>query len=92
MSEVGVRELRQNLSRYLARVRHGERLVITERNRPVARLEPLAEQTDPLARLVAEGRVRAPTGSPDSPLPLPIKLPGSPYALSEALEEVRDER
>ncbi|MEJ7716708.1 MAG: type II toxin-antitoxin system prevent-host-death family antitoxin [Thermoleophilaceae bacterium] len=39
---VGVRELRQNLSRYLDRVKDGERLVVTERNRPVAVLEPVA--------------------------------------------------
>jgi prevent-host-death family protein len=41
MSEsVGVAELRRNLSVYLRRVRRGERLVITDRNRPVAELGP----------------------------------------------------
>ena len=39
MSEtVGVAQLRQNLSRYLRRVARGERLVVTDRNRPVAEL------------------------------------------------------
>jgi prevent-host-death family protein len=37
---VGVRELRQNLSRYLERVKDGETLVVTERGREVARLIP----------------------------------------------------
>jgi prevent-host-death family protein len=37
---VGVRELRQNLSRYLERVRAGENLTVTERGRVVARLVP----------------------------------------------------
>ena len=37
---VGVRELRQNLSRYLDRVKGGEDLVVTERGREVARLIP----------------------------------------------------
>jgi prevent-host-death family protein len=37
---VGVRELRQNLSKYLDRVKDGESLVITERGREVARLVP----------------------------------------------------
>jgi prevent-host-death family protein len=37
---VGVRELRQNLSRYLDRVKAGEALVVTERGREVARLIP----------------------------------------------------
>ncbi len=37
-ARVGVRELRQNLSRYLERVKHGEDLLVTERGREVARL------------------------------------------------------
>jgi prevent-host-death family protein len=39
---VGVRELRQNLSRYLDRVKAGVALVVTERGREVARLVPSA--------------------------------------------------
>ena len=39
-STVGVRELRQYLSRYLDRVKQGESLVVTERGREVARLVP----------------------------------------------------
>jgi prevent-host-death family protein len=37
---VGVRELRQNLSRYLERVKAGESLTVTEHGREVARLVP----------------------------------------------------
>jgi len=37
---VGVRELRQNLSRYLDRVKAGEDLLVTEHGREVARLVP----------------------------------------------------
>lgn len=40
MNTVEVGELRQNLSRYLRRVERGERLVVTDRNRPVAELGP----------------------------------------------------
>jgi len=39
---VGVRELRQNLSRYLRLVKAGESLTVTERGRKVARVVPLA--------------------------------------------------
>lgn len=39
-SKVGVRELRQNLSRYLERVKEGETLTVTERGHEVARLVP----------------------------------------------------
>jgi prevent-host-death family protein len=37
---VGVRELRQNLSRYLERVKAGETLTVTEHGHEVARLMP----------------------------------------------------
>jgi prevent-host-death family protein len=37
---VGVRELRQNLSKYLALVKEGEALIVTEHGREVARLVP----------------------------------------------------
>jgi prevent-host-death family protein len=48
---VGVRELRQNLSRYLDRVKEGEALVVTERGREVARLIPAGAAADPYAEL-----------------------------------------
>jgi prevent-host-death family protein len=83
---VGVRELRQELSRYLRRVRRGERLVVTDRNRPVAVLAPLPEDEDPLARLVAEGRATPPVRRGLDVRP--VKL-SDPYAASRALEEVR---
>ena len=37
---VGIAELRQNLSRYLRRVQNGKRLLVTDRNRTVAKLGP----------------------------------------------------
>jgi len=40
MERVGVRELRQSLSRYLAEVKEGKSFVVTERGREVARLTP----------------------------------------------------
>ncbi len=40
MSTVGVRELRDNLSEYLRRVRGGELLVITDRGTPIGELGP----------------------------------------------------
>lgn len=54
MDQVGVRELRQNLSRYLAEVKEGESFIVTERGREVARLSPSGPADSPIARLVAE--------------------------------------
>lgn len=42
MAAVGIRDLKNQLSRYLKRVRAGERLVVTERGEPVAILSPPA--------------------------------------------------
>ncbi len=42
MGSVGVRELRDNLSEYLRRVREGELLVITDRGQPIGELGPAA--------------------------------------------------
>lgn len=60
LDQVGIRELRQNLSVYLRRVKRGESLEVTERGRPVALLVPRVEAASPLTRLVEAGRARAP--------------------------------
>jgi prevent-host-death family protein len=54
--EVGVRELRNNLSRYLERVRDGEEVVVTDRGRAIARVSPIGVERV-LDRLIAEGVV-----------------------------------
>jgi prevent-host-death family protein len=51
---VGVRELRQNLSRYLARVKDGETLTVTEHGHEVARLVPSHGAVDPYYLKLAE--------------------------------------
>jgi prevent-host-death family protein len=88
---VGVRELRQNLSVYLRRVKAGERLIVTERNLPVAELVPLDADLDPIERMIAEGRLWPPTRSLRD-LPLPTEVPGDPYAGTRALQEMREDR
>jgi prevent-host-death family protein len=59
-SRVGVREVRQNLSVYLDRVKAGESLEITEHGKPVAVLVPTEDTASALRRLIAEGRARPP--------------------------------
>ena len=51
---VGVRELRQNLSKYLTRVKKGETLTVTERGHEVARLVPSHSAVDPYYLKLAE--------------------------------------
>ncbi len=59
-SRVGIRELRQNLSVYVDRVKEGETLEVTEHGRPVARLAPIRpKESSPYERMLAEGRAVA---------------------------------
>jgi prevent-host-death family protein len=88
-AQVGVRELRQNLSVYLDRVKAGETLEVTEHGRPVAQLGPRpTKPTSIIDRLIAEGRA-TPAAHSHKDLPPPPKIPGKP--LSEILQEMRDE-
>ena len=88
---VGVRELRQNLSRYLRRVAAGETLEVTEHGQPVAVLAPLPPPNESIVdRLIREGRARPAQGDlRDIGPPLPA-LPGS-KSLSEVLDEMRED-
>ena len=54
--EVAISELRANLKAYIERARAGERIVVTDRGVPIARLGP-AEEESLLDRLEREGVV-----------------------------------
>ena len=73
--EVGVRELRDHLSRYLDRVRDGEEVVITDRGRAIARVVPVGTERV-LDRLIAEGIV-TPARRSKRPAGKPIKAKGT---------------
>ena len=65
--EVGIRELRGSLSEYLARVRAGDELVVTDRGKAFARIVPIAGGRA-LDRAIADGLV-TPTSSPSRTRP-----------------------
>lgn len=67
---VGVRELRQNLSVYLRRVKEGEALEVTEHGTTVARLVPARTHESVLEQLIADGKARRGRGRLDD-LPAP---------------------
>lgn len=57
--------LKARLSQYLAAVKAGEEVIVTDRGRPVARLTGIDSETAPegrVAKLIREGRLRPPTG------------------------------
>lgn len=93
MERIGVRELRQNASRYLALVKQGETVEVTERGELVALLAPPGGPRSARDRHVAAGRLlpaARPTGRARSLRPLPIE-PGEPTN-QELLDAERDER
>jgi len=73
--DVGIRELRAGLSRYVAQVKAGEEITVTEHGRPVARLVP-PEGERKIDRLIREGVV-IPARRRTGWLPEPIKTKGS---------------
>jgi prevent-host-death family protein len=87
---VGIRELRQNLSVYVKRVREeGRAYEVTERGEPVARLTPLSNRPmSSYERMIAEGRIAPATQDLLVVRPLPSK---KGKQLSDALREMRAE-
>ncbi len=91
-ARVGVRELRQNLSVYLQRVKTGTSFEVTEHGHPVARLTPApAPDRMPWQRLIDEGLVVPGSGDlGELGPPPPIELGPGP-SVSQVLRRMRDE-
>jgi prevent-host-death family protein len=88
--EVGIRELRLNLSRYVARARTGAEVIVTDHGTPVARLGPVDVQEAHRTRLIREGKVTPARRPKSTTLPLPIPLEGEGPLISELV--LRDRR
>ena len=60
MAAVGIRELKNRLSQYLKRVRAGERVIVTERGKPVAIISPppAGEADQHIEAMLREGAAR----------------------------------
>src|SRR3954468_19046176 len=88
-ARVGIRELRQNLSIYVERVKDGETLEVTEHGRPVAELGPLRRQPKSLVdQRLTDGRITA----AKQPFELPnlVEPPEGVDSVSATLQTVRD--
>lgn len=84
--------MRQNLSRYLVKVKEGETFVVTERGREVARLSPSGPADSPVARLVAERGATMPRGNLLDRVGAVDRPPAGPPFSDEILDELREER
>ena len=81
---VGVRELRDTLSKQLDLVRQGHTVTVTDHGRPIARIVPVDGPTV-FERLVAEGRI-TPAISTRRHVPNPV-ITGAP--VSDLIAEQR---
>jgi prevent-host-death family protein len=96
MRAVNIGDLKNNLSRYLKEVRRGSEVVIKDRNKPIARIVPLAKTGDDeteLMELIAEGAVRPPKTTRAFPKSFwTERLPGTNVDVSGLVREDRDAR
>ena len=85
MSTVGIRELKDRLTRYLRQTKQGEEIVVTERGKPIALLTPIKSAKRAtglearLAKLAAQGRVTLPTRKPLKRV-RPVRIAGPPIS------------
>jgi prevent-host-death family protein len=90
---IGVRELRQNASRYLALVKAGETVEVTERGELVALLAPPEGPRGARDRMIAAGML-VPATSPSGRLrsPRPVAIAAGEPRNQELLDASREER
>ena len=88
MNTVGVRELKAHLSRHLKRVRSGTRLVVTERGRAIASIQPVETPNDLdwAHALVASGRAQWGGGKPEGAKP-PVRIKRGTSVADAVLED-----
>ncbi len=97
MKEAKISEIKNNLSRYLSLVRHGEVVRILDRERPIAHIVPIGEAAagttgeEALAEMERKGLVRRGTGQIADEI-LRRDPPGKEAGVLDALLEERDSR
>jgi prevent-host-death family protein len=98
MKIVGITDAKNRLSALIDGLRGGSRVLIVDRGRPVARLEPVTggkdEQDGRIARLVREGVLRSASARmPQSLLTeQPPRMKSGASAVAVLIEERRDGR
>ena len=97
MKRVPISDLKARLSEYLAGVRAGEEIIVTDRGRPVARIAPVRSEPGidgRIDRLVRTGQITPPSdpGAAIDPADIDAMRPSAPGAavVDALLEERRD--
>jgi prevent-host-death family protein len=85
MTSVGVKELKAGLSRFIARAREGEEIVITDHGKDVALIIPLSRERQTVTSLIKKGKAQWSGGKPTGLVGVRIKG----QALSKTVVEDR---
>lgn len=89
--QIGVRELKAHLGKWLHQVKTGKTIIITERGKPIGQIAPLpVSQTERMQAMVASGLI----GQIGEKL-LPAKptvVNQGPHPISDLIREERDAR
>jgi prevent-host-death family protein len=92
MISAGIKELKNNLSRYLTLVKGGEDILITERGRAIARIIQAAPKNksirEALGPLIVKGLITLPSQGIDKEITAPVEVPGKPVS-EMAIEDRR---
>ena len=86
---MGIRDLKQNASAVIKRVKEGEAITITERGVPVAKLLPIPE--DKYLELVQDGTISPGHGRFDVDSIVPFDLPGG-LSAEELIAQEREDK
>jgi len=85
MISVGIKELKEKLSGYVNKVRHGEEIIITDRGKEVALVIPISREREAVKHLADSGQARWRGGKPQGLEG--VKIKGKP--LSKTVMEDR---
>ena len=88
METIGIRELKENLSRYMKMVRTGEKIVITDRKKEIAVIMPLGkkDKEEKIYQLIQRGVVY---WRGDKPTGMPVRINSKGKRVSDAVIEDR---
>ena len=92
MKKASISELKNQLSAYLQRVRAGQTVIVYDRDRPIARIDRVADEDDDVR--IAELQRAGIITPPSEPLSLDLvrtPLPRAAHSVVEALLEERAE-
>lgn len=88
METIGIRELKENLGRYMKKVRTGERIIVTDRKKEIAIILPLERKVkeEKIYRLIQRGMAWWRGGKPEG---IPVRIVSRGKSVSGAVTEDR---